>query len=199
MKAVMSEVPADILAWRKRTGADRWDEVWEGVRHMPPMPNREHHDLAWAMETYLRWRWARPRKAKVYHNVNVASPGGWPHDYRIPALILVSPERFGIDHDEYFEGAPDVVVEIRSPGDETYEKLECYAHLGVLEVWVIDRDRKGSKIYILQAGRYEGRGVDADGWVRSSLTSLELRTDTPGKLTMRLAGEEASRADLPED
>jgi Uma2 family endonuclease len=199
MKAVMSDVPADILAWRKRTGADRWDEVWEGVLHMPPMPNREPHDLEWAMETYLRWRWAHPRKAQVYHNVNVASPGGWPHDYRIPALILVSPERIGIDHNAYFEGAPDVVVEIRSPEDETYEKLECDAHLGVLEVWVIDRDRKAPEIDILQAGHYEGRVVDADGWVRSPLTSLELRTDTPGKLTMRLAGEEASRADLPED
>jgi hypothetical protein len=56
MKAVMSEVPADILAWRKRTGADRWDEMWEGVLHMPPMPNREHQELEWAMETYLRMR-----------------------------------------------------------------------------------------------------------------------------------------------
>jgi Uma2 family endonuclease len=199
MKAVMSEVPADLLAWRKRTGADRWDEMWEGVLHMPPMPNREHQELEWAMETYLRLRWARPRQAKVYHNINVASPGGWPHDYRIPGLVLVSPERFDIDHNEYFEGAPDVVVEIRSPGDETYEKLEFYGRLGVPEVWVIDRDTKVPDIYVLQAGRYELRGVDVDGWVRSPLTRVELRSDKPGKLTMRLAGEEASREDLPED
>jgi hypothetical protein len=90
MKAVISEVPADILAWRKRTGADRWDEMWEGVLHMPPMPNREHQELEWAMETYPRLRWARPRKAKVYHNINIASPGGWPNDYRIPDLVLVT-------------------------------------------------------------------------------------------------------------
>ena len=30
MKAVMSKVPPDILAWRKHTGADRWDEMWDG-------------------------------------------------------------------------------------------------------------------------------------------------------------------------
>jgi Uma2 family endonuclease len=199
MKAVMSEVPADILAWRKRTGADRWDEMWEGVLHMPPMPNREHQELEWAMETYLRMHWARPRKAKVYHNVNVALPGGWPHDYRIPDLILVSPERIGIDHNEYFEGAPDIVVEIHRPGDETYEKFEFYGQLGVPEVWVIDRDSKAPEIYALQAGHYEQRAAEADGWVRSPLTSIELRSDKPGKLTMRLAGEEASREDLPED
>jgi Uma2 family endonuclease len=199
MKAVMSEVPADILAWRKRPGADRWDEMWEGVLHMPPMQNREHQELEWTMETYLRLRWARPRKAKVYHNINVASPGGWPNDYRIPDLVLVSPERFGIDRNEYFEGAPDVVIEIRSPGDETYGKLEFYSRLGVPEVWVIDRDSKAPKIYVLQADRYELRAADVDGWVRSPLTRIELRTDKPGKLTMRLAGEEASREDLPED
>jgi len=36
MKAVIAEVPEDILQQRKRTGADRWDEVWEGVLHMAP-------------------------------------------------------------------------------------------------------------------------------------------------------------------
>ena len=40
MKAVMSSLLPDIQAMRKRTGADRWDEMWEGVLHMPPMPNR---------------------------------------------------------------------------------------------------------------------------------------------------------------
>jgi Uma2 family endonuclease len=199
MKAVMAEVPADTLAWRKRTGADRWDEMWEGVLHLPPMPNREHQELEWAMETYLRLHWARALKAKVYHNINVASPGGWPHDYRIPDLVLVTPERFDIDRNEYFEGAPDVVVEIRSPGGETYEKLGFYARPGVPEVWVIDRDSKAPEIYVLRASHYEQRAVDADGWVRSPSTRIELRADKPGKLTMRLAGEKASREDIPED
>jgi Uma2 family endonuclease len=199
MRAVMSAVPPDILAWRKRTGADRWDEMWEGVLHMPPMPNRDHQDLEWAMETYLRLHWARPRGTKVYHQINVASPGGWPHNYRIPDLVLLMPERFHIDRNEYFEGAPDVVVEIRSPGDETYEKLEFYATLGVLEVWIIDRDRKWPEIYTLQAGQYERRGPDAEGWVGSAVTGIELRAGEPGKLAMRLVGDDATRADLPAD
>jgi Uma2 family endonuclease len=129
-----------------------WDEMWEGVLHMAPMPNREHQDLEWAMETYLRLHWARPQGTRVYHNINVASPGGWPNNYRIPDLVLLTPERFGIDQNEYFEGAPDVVVEIRSPGDESYEKREFYAQLGVPEVWIIDRDRKTPEIYTLRAG-----------------------------------------------
>ena len=90
MRAVMSEVPPDILAWRKRTGADRWDEMWEGVLHMAPSPNRAHQELEWAMETYLRLRWARPRGARVYHQINLASAGGWPNNYRIPDLVLLT-------------------------------------------------------------------------------------------------------------
>ncbi len=70
MRAVMPVVPPDILAWRKRTGADMWDEMWEGVLHMAPAPNREHQDLAGAMETYLRLRWARPRRAIDLQKMN---------------------------------------------------------------------------------------------------------------------------------
>lgn len=199
MKAVMPEVPPDILAWRKRTGADRWDEMWEGVLHMPPMPNREHQDLEGSMETYLRVHWARPRRCRVYHQINLASPGGWPNNYRIPDLLLLSPERFGIDHNEYFEGAPDVVVEIRSPGDESYDKFGFYADLGVPEVWIINRDSKEPEIYVLQAGRYEQQTAGADGWVLSLVTGIELRAGRPGKLAMRLAGNEGTREDLPGD
>jgi Uma2 family endonuclease len=199
MRAVMPEVPPDILAWRKRTGADMWDEMWEGVLHMAPAPNREHQDLAGAMEAYLRLRWARPRGNRVYHDINLAAPGGWPNNYRIPDLLLLTPERFGIDHNEYFEGAPDVVVEIRSPGDESYEKLEFYAQLGVPEVWIIERDSKAPEIYVLRAGRYMQRAASAAGWVLSDVTGIELRTGHPGNLAIRLAGDDGTREDLPED
>jgi hypothetical protein len=31
-----------LLAAREASGADRYDEVWEGVHMMAPMPNDEH-------------------------------------------------------------------------------------------------------------------------------------------------------------
>ena len=199
MRAVMPEVPPDILAWRKRTGADRWDEMWEGVLHMPPAPNRDHQELEGTLETYLRLHWARPSGAKVYHQINVAAPGGWPHNYRIPDLVLLTPARFAIDRNEYFEGAPDVVVEIHSAGDESYDKLPYYAELGIPEVWIIDRDRKEPEIYVLQAGRYERHMAGDDGWARSAATGIELRAGRPGKLDIRLAGHATTQEELPED
>jgi Uma2 family endonuclease len=200
MKAVMPVALPDVLAMRKRTGADQWDEVWEGVLHMPPAPNRFHQDLEGSLETYLRFRWARPRGAKVYHQINLAAPGGWPEkNYRIPDLLLLTPERFSIDHNEYFEGAPDVVVEIHSPGDEAYEKLPFYAALGVPEAWIIDRDTKEPEIYLLKRGQYKKQSAAKSGWVRSPGTGIELRVGLPGKLAVRLAGDDTTREDLPED
>src|SRR5262245_38291646 len=118
MRVVMPVALPEVVAMRQRTGADRWDEMWEGVLHMPPMPNRQHQDFEFDLEAYLRRHWARALGAKVYHGINLASPGGWPDDFRVPDLVLLTPERFAIDHNEYFEGAPDAVVEIHSPGDE---------------------------------------------------------------------------------
>jgi Uma2 family endonuclease len=199
MKGVMSVVPPDILAFRKQTGAHRYDEMWEGVLHMPPMPNREHQDLEWHLETWLRFRWAKPLGAKVYHQVNLAKPGGWPHDYRIPDLLLLTPRRFAIDCNEYFEGPPDVVIELHSPGDESYDKLPWYAELGVPEVWIIHRDTKKPEVYARQRGKYKQQTAAADGWVRSKLTGVELCVGRPGKLAVRLAGDDSTREELPED
>lgn len=59
-------------------------------------------------------------------------------DYRIPGLAVYPPERpsrRGID------GPPHLVVEIRSPGDETAHRIGWYLSLGVAEVVVVDRDR----------------------------------------------------------
>ena len=40
MKAVISEIPQHLLDERAAAGLDRWDEMWEGILHIPPMPNR---------------------------------------------------------------------------------------------------------------------------------------------------------------
>ena len=197
MKAVIPNVPDAITEWRKRNGADRWDEMWEGVLHMPPMPNRDHQDLEGAMEAYLRRSWVGRKGGKVYHQINLASPGDWPSDYRVPDLVLLTPDRFGIDKNEYFEGAPTVVVEIRSPEDESYDKLDFYARLGVPEVWIIDRDTKAPEMFSLAGGSYERRASDSDGWLLSEATGVELRRSDSSRLAMRIGGDGSTLEELP--
>ena len=199
VKAVIAEMPEYMLQERKRTGADRWDEMWEGVLHMTAAPNKRHTRLQVQMHNWLDAFWARPNGNQVDLLVNVASVGGWPHDYRIPDLVLVTPDRFSIDHDDYYEGAPTVVVEIRSPGDETWEKLAFYAKVRVPEVWVINRDTRVPQVLQLVQGGYEEVQSAVDRWVCSPITGVWLRTETSGKLGMRIGDDSATWRSLPDD
>jgi hypothetical protein len=198
MKAVMSDVPLFILSWRKQTGAERFDEMWEGVLHMTPSPNLDHQDFEWALETWLRTHWAAPLGNRVHHQINVASVGGWPNDYRIPDLVLLTSDRFFIDRNEYFNGAPTVVVEIHSPDDESYEKLPFYAKIGVGEVWIIERDTKTPAVYLLQNGEYKELASDAAGWLHSAATGILLRGESSRKLAIQLADDANTLRLLPD-
>lgn len=197
MKGVMANVPEHILAWRRKTGADRWDEMWEGVLHMAPSPNRDHQEFEFALHLWLRQHWTRLSGGRVHHQINIAEPGTWPDNYRIPDLVLLTPSRFCIDYNEYFNGGPDVVVEIHSHEDESYDKLNFYAKVGVREVWIVDRDTKQAEIYVLMDDAYDRRTAGPDGWLRSDATQVEMRATTDEKLEIRIAGQEDTRAKLP--
>lgn len=49
-----------LLARRRASGGDRFDEVWDGVYGMSPMANNEHqgllNDLATALTTVIDWQ-----------------------------------------------------------------------------------------------------------------------------------------------
>lgn len=197
MKAVMANVPEHILEWRRRTGADQWDEMWEGVLHMAPSPNRDHQRFEFRLEAWLWEHWAEPGGCRVYHQINVSEPGTWPNDYRIPDLVLLTPARFDIDCNEYFDGGPDAVVEIHSAGDESYEKFDFYAKVGVREVWVIDRDSKRPEVFELVGNEYQLREPNADGWVRSNVANVEMRAAAGDKLEIRVVGRDETLAKLP--
>ena len=199
MKTDIPDVPPETLAWRKRVGIDKFDEMWEGVLHMTPAPRRSHQNLLVEIGLWLKAQWAVPSGNRVFHEVNVAAPGAWPDDYRIPDLVLLTPDRFEIDRDVYFDGAPTVVAEIRSEGDETMEKLPFYARLGVPEVWVVDRDTREPELYELVGGRYERQSPAADGWLHSKATAVELRAEAGKRLALRISGDLATQRLLPED
>jgi Uma2 family endonuclease len=63
--------------------------------------------------------------------------------------------------------APDAVIEIRSPDNETEEKLPFFAALGVAEVTVIDRDTKQPTVYRLVGTQFVALVRDPGGWVAS--------------------------------
>ncbi|OWK40912.1 Uma2 family endonuclease [Fimbriiglobus ruber] len=202
MKAVIAEMPARWLQERRNSDAAQWDEMWDGVLHMPPMPNEMHQDFEGALAAYLRYRWARPSGNKVFAQINLAPPDepNWTANYRVPDLLLLSPDRFGIRRGSHWAGAPLVVVEVRSPGDETDDKLPFYAALGVPEVWVFDRDTKAPEVRVLVPGPvYQIVPTGSDGWVRSPATGIAFRQDRPGQVWVQVGDDAATAEELPEE
>lgn len=197
MRAVIADVSEDFLQRRHDRGSDIWDEMWEGVLHMPPAPNIEHQDFEYQLEAWLRMRWAAVRGRRVYHGVNLAPVGSWPDNYRIPDLVLLGEDCAAKNCRECLEGPPTAVIEIRSPGDETLDKLLFYANLGVPEVWVIDRDSRAVEIYALRAATQERIIPNPDGWLYSAATGIQLR-ERDGKLAIQMAGDPASLRRLPD-
>lgn len=201
MKAVVNEMPARWIVERKNSEVAQRDEMWEGVLHMPPIAHVAHQNFGGQLYAYLRYRWAKPRGWQVYPEINLAPADepDWTTNYRIPDLTLLSPDRFGIDRGTHFAGAPLVVVEIKSPGDETFEKLPFYAALGVPEVWVFDRDTKAVELRTLTAGpAYTLLDPDADGWVRSPASGVQFRPVPGNKVRVRIGEDDATGEDLPE-
>jgi hypothetical protein len=72
MRAIMSAVSDDLLAWRTQTGVDRFDEMWEGVLHMNAAPPGDHQILQDDLREWLKRWWARPHKARSVCQRNVA-------------------------------------------------------------------------------------------------------------------------------
>jgi Uma2 family endonuclease len=57
-------------------------------------------------------------------------------------------------------GAPDLIVEILSPGNSKKEmtyKYDLYQEAGVLEYWMINPDDKTMLVYVLKNGIFEGQ------------------------------------------
>lgn len=188
---------------RKNSEAAQWDEMWNGVLHIPLMPNRLQQNIAKELMIYLDRQWEKPGKGRVHQEVNLTTPqdeAAWTLNYRIPDLVLLDPPRFGIDKIEYMVGAPLVVVEIASPGDETYDKFPFYAGLGVPEVWVIHRDTRTPEIHLLGPARtYTVASAGDGGWLRSPGAGVEFRQTRPGKLWIRTGGDDSTATELPKD
>jgi Uma2 family endonuclease len=75
-------------------------------------------------------------------------------DNVIPDVVWASNERLDLllDEAEHLTGAPELVVEVLSPGEknekrETQLKLKLYSQQGVQEYWIVNKDLRQVQIY----------------------------------------------------
>ena len=91
MRAIVLDMPPAWLDERRRSGADRWDEVWNGVLHVVPPPGTEHQRLAGRLERVLT-PIAESRGLEVLHETGVFHSHEDERDYRVPDLVVVRAE-----------------------------------------------------------------------------------------------------------
>lgn len=137
-----------IIEERRRLGHDKYDEVWDGVYVMPPLANNEHQRIV--MDCCFILSEVLGPSATVLPGANVSDRvDDWKQNYRCPDVVVVLDGGRAIDRDTHWQGGPDFLIEVMSPGDDTLEKLPFYAAIGVREVLVVERDTRETQLYRL--------------------------------------------------
>ncbi|MGO9109411.1 MAG: Uma2 family endonuclease [Thermoguttaceae bacterium] len=141
-----------LKAQRQAWGADRFDEVWDGVYIMSPQPNVEHQELVSYLVSVLHEVIRPPQGGKVYPGINLSDRAeDWEVNYRCPDVAVFLAGNLAEKFKAHYRGPADFLVEIVSPHDNAREKIPFYSHLGVRELLIIDRNP-----WALELFRYNG-------------------------------------------
>lgn len=128
---LLGERPPEVealLERRRVLGLDGHDEVWEGVLHVAPHAGTAHGIVASELLAFL----TPFAKARGLISSSAFNLGG-PDDFRVPDGGFYRDMPSGV-----YADTAAVVVEVLSPDDETFAKLDFYRDHGVAEVIVAD-------------------------------------------------------------
>ena len=168
----MLEVPQSMLDQRRRLGIDGRDEMWDGVVHIVPPEGGSHQRLNTRFLMVVGP--LSERRGLVPHTDTGLFRSD--DDYRVPDQLHARAEQLS---ERGVEGA-ELVVEVRSPRDETYEKFDFYIALGVREVLVLHPDDRRAELFRLIEDRLLPVSTTG-GVVESEVLGVQLAT-VEGKL-----------------
>ena len=136
-------------------------DIIDGEMIMAPSPNLQHQQILGQLHFLVRQFLAEHNIGQVLFAPLDVVVQREPLRIRQPDLLFVSNERANI-LDQIVKGAPDLVVEVLSPGNtrgEMESKLADYAGLGVRECWLVSPE----------AMTVEVLKLDKESWQRASL------------------------------
>lgn len=114
-------------------------ELLDGEVYMTPSPNTQHQRIVGRLHLILHEFGERSRAGEVllapldvvFDDRNVVQPD----------LLFVRSERRATITPAFVAGPPDLVIEVLSPSNASYDretKLHVYARAGVPEIWYVD-------------------------------------------------------------
>ena len=169
---VMDPAPAEIDALierRRRLGLDHRDEIWEGVYRMNPPPSHEHQVILQQLAELLG---PLARGAGLEPLIQAFGLGDGRDNYRVPDGGLHRPGATGVWH-----LTAALVIEIVSPGDESWKKLPFYAAHHVDELLIIDPTKREVHWLGLNGGEY--RPIERSGLIDLGRDQLAEQIDWP--------------------
>jgi Uma2 family endonuclease len=169
--------PAELGPYRQRDYEALPDEprceLLFGRLYVMPGPTLQHQATLQAMWLHLH-RIAQASGGRAYFApLDVALAD---HSVVQPDAIYVSPERFGVLR-RRIEGAPDLLVEVLSPGTarrDRGEKLMLYAQTDIREYWIVDHEVRQIEFLINEAGRFVVALPEAGRYQSKSLPEVNL-------------------------
>jgi len=135
-------------------------ELIDGEHYVTPSPNMRHQQISMNLVLLIgNWLEQQPRGRLFHAPFDVVFSK---YDVVEPDLLYVSNERSTVLTAPNVQGAPDLVIEIGSPGtrkrDETI-KRNLYGRSGVTEYWFVDPDIDVIRVY-RPSGEAFGRPIE---------------------------------------
>lgn len=172
---------ADYLLWKFKERV----ELFKGkILEMSPAPNRKHQSVSMNLTLDLG-NIFKNKKCKLYSapfDVRLLKQKAEDKDiYTVvqPDLCVICDET-KLD-DRGCIGAPDLVIEILSPGNskrEMKDKFQLYEEAGVREYWIIDPNQESVLINVLENGKYKSHYPIIDDEVSSYIfPDIKIHTD----------------------
>jgi Uma2 family endonuclease len=183
MRVLMLDAPQAMLDERRRLGLDVRDEMWDGVLHMVPPPGDPHQEFGAEFFGVVMHIAKRRGLLPRYETGLFRSD----KDYRVPDQLYFRPEQRSRRGAE----SAELVLEIRSEGDETYEKIDFYSERGVREMLVAHPEEGRIELFRAVGGRLIPMQPGPNGEHRSDVLGITLRT-VDGKLEITWDGGSAT-------
>lgn len=135
-------------------------EIVDGVLYMTPSPSRWHQKATLQISRHLLNYVEAQELGEVF-----AAPFDVelnPYVVVQPDVLLVLATNSSIITDTRIIGAPDLVVEVASPGTAGYDrrqKQNAYARAGVKEYWIVDTIAQTVEVLCLAQHEYQPLGI----------------------------------------
>ncbi len=143
-----------VLEDRRAIGADRHDEVWDGVYVVPPIADNEHQQIGARLTSIYDYVLGWSQTCQIRLGTNVSDQAhGWRKNYRCPDVAVFLARTKARNKRTHWLGGPDHAVEVISPDDRTRDKLPFYEKVGTREVLLVDRDPWALELYRLRSNR----------------------------------------------